>query len=81
MAAGSSIAAMIFSLPPQFGQCSRSRSNTRFRSPAQNIFAALEGAHDLVEESQGGSRATSACSGRGCETIAERSFAWGASTP
>jgi hypothetical protein len=31
----SKMAAMIFSSPPQFGQCSRSRANTRLSSRAQ----------------------------------------------
>ena len=35
---------MIFSLPPQFGQCSRSISKTRLRSRAPLVRAGLEGA-------------------------------------
>jgi hypothetical protein len=36
---GSSIAAMIFKWPPQFGQCSMSMSKTRLSSLAQLIRA------------------------------------------
>ena len=81
MIVGSSIVAMIFSLPPQCAQCSMSDSNTRFRSRAQDIFAALEGAHGLVEESDACSHATLACAGKGCGTIAARGLACGASPP
>jgi hypothetical protein len=35
MTGASRIAAMIFNSPPQFGQCSRSISKTRFSSRAQ----------------------------------------------
>ena len=37
--AGSTIAAMIFRRPPQFGQCSTSISNTRFSRHAQLMRA------------------------------------------
>ena len=69
------MAANIFSSPPQFGQRSKSISNTGFKSRAQDIFAVLEGAHGLVEESPACLQATSACSDTGRGTMAERNFA------
>ena len=43
MTGRSRIAAMIFSSPPQFGQCSRSSSKTRLSSRAQIALHAIVG--------------------------------------
>ena len=76
MAAGSSMAAMSFSYPPQCRHCSMSILKTRFNNCAQRMrpFALLVGvwAQSL------------ACAGAvavGTGTTALRSFAFGASTP
>ena len=74
----SSIAAMIFSSPPQFGQCSRSISKTRLSSRAQLIRAGLRCA-------QFGSHAAGCAAAAGssgpCGTTLARNSALGASTP
>ena len=76
MTAGSSMAAMIFSLPPQCGQRSMSISKTRLSRRAQLIRAGADGPGAAARSAEG-SDVFSA--GRG--TIAGRSLALGASTP
>ena len=59
----SSIAAMIFSSPPQFGQCSRSISKTRLSSRAQLIRAGLRCAQFGLHAASSDASACSAGSG------------------
>ena len=69
---------MIFSSPPQFGQCSRSRSNTRLSSRAQLSRTGLWCAQ-IASHSAGG--AAWAGGSRSCSTTSARSLALGARTP
>ena len=77
MAAGSSIAAMSFSCPPQCGQRSISMSNTRLSNCAQRMRAFALPAGVWAQ--------SPACAGAvgvvGSGTTVFRSFAFGASTP
>ena len=79
MAAGSSIAAISFSCPPQGGQCSMSISNTRFNNCAQRMrpFALPARVWSPSPACMG----AGALAVGGTGTTAFRSFAFGASTP
>ena len=69
---------MIFSSPPQFGQCSRSRSNTRLSSRAQLSRTGLWCAQ-IASHSAGG--AAWAGGSSSCGTTSARSLALGARKP
>ena len=78
MTGASRMAAMIFNWPPQFGQCSRSRSNTRLSSRAQ---LSRTGPWCAQFASHVAGSAASALSSGACGTTIGRSLALGASTP
>jgi len=69
---------MIFSSPPQFGQCAMSISNTRFSSLAQLSRTGRRCAH-VASHSAGG--AAGAGGSGSCVTTSARSLALGARTP